>query len=374
MQERNPVHLRSAAVDLQGNLIAIGTMTYPPSSGGEFPATVTEQLRISRPSYGVTPCKAARDVSGFLASEKLGPCLSLPIGFHDVVRHALRFGAEEPVRMALGSQGGALIVEKSSTSTLRQHLSDWQLRIQQVEDDIRVEISAALHANYLNPIFTSERNFWLDQPGSRVTIAYTVDAVTRLAAFGSLIGRGQKVEGGEPAVPGPSTASTLDIENAAVGVGTVYGSREGRWINFGDLNSGRPTIALTEHTAVRRLPNGFLSRGSYKWPRIWLYGADFLSLAKVPRDPFLRLSGNSMTAIISDDGRDGWHKGSSETAVEVSIGTDGLALDYFLRVGGRPLEGRVMLGWETLILRYPELAWAREDVLAIAAPREATSA
>src|SRR6188768_380594 len=99
-------HLSSACVDLQGNLIAIGTMTHPPDDEGQFPSPELERLKISRtgPLMRIERCTATREESGFFHSEVSGAALILPEAFTAIIRHVLRFGAREPMDAAISHQ------------------------------------------------------------------------------------------------------------------------------------------------------------------------------------------------------------------------------------------------------------------------------
>ncbi len=358
------MHLQSASVDLEGNLIVTGSLTFPPDDDGKFIFADSVQLRISRPGYSIVRCTAERDRSGFQKADHFGARLSLPSAFN-MIEHAIRFGTAKPVEASVKSQAGSLSIPVSPTADLRQPLSDWHLRIEEIDGGVRVALSAALHATDLNPVFRSEQNFWGGQPGSRIAVEFTVNNATRTACYGALF-KNRAAEGdGTPAAPEFSDASDLNIERAPVGPVAQFAICDGRWISFGDHDGLYPSIALTEHSHVTRLPNGFLSHGNYVWPRTWLRGVDFLALAKVLGGGPVRVSGSSIIGSRSNDGREGWSESSSETAVELSLGKEGLSLDYFLKIKDRPVHGRTTLPWELLILRYPALAKKRKQILAL---------
>lgn len=358
------MHLKSASVDLEGNLVAQGTMSHPVDDAEEFPPSGMDQLKIGRDAcMTVIQCTAEREDSGFFRTNEVGPLLRVPEALSVIIMRALHRGAKGAMIATIGHQEGELASSSSRIAALSQPLSDWRLRIEETGGDVNVAISAALHAEHLRGWRSSERNFWAGQPGARVEARFSIDAATRTACFGAYIPDDRSDEGGVPAHPLASKGSLLNIENAPVGPLREFGIRNGRWVMFslGSLDS--PMSSFTEHRDVQRLSNGFLSLGDYVWPRLWIRGADLGSIVRSLDAAPIRLSGNGIAASLSNDGREGWSERGYDVAIELRLSAAGLVLDYHLTVGSRRVKEQVILPWELLILRYPALARKRQAIL-----------
>ncbi|WP_390551662.1 hypothetical protein, partial [Qipengyuania sp. MTN3-11] len=337
-----------------------GTLVHPADDAGEFRPLEVECLKINRETMRIVRCRALRDETGFFQSEEMGAVLYVPEPLATQVKFALRFGATRPMEMAILHQTGS-ITSRGQIQNFTQPLSDWRLRIDEDGGDITVVMSAALHSAHLRDWLKSEQNFWAGQRGARVETSFTINAATRIACFGAYIPDGRSEANGAEAHPRTPVGGRLYLESAPVGPMAEFGIRDDRWVHVGSHSHGPNSyIALTEHRDVRRLPNGFLSSGLCEWPRIWIEGLSLESVASVIGDEPIRLSGEGIRMSFSNDGREGWRELASEAALEFCLQKGGLALDYFFKVGGRTVEGRVMLVWELLILRYPVLAVHRK--------------
>lgn len=361
---KTPLQLRSATVDLDGNLIAAGTMVHPIDDAGEFRPDELDRLKIDRETMRIIRCTAACDGTGFYHAEEIGTVLYVPESLASQIRWALRFGAKEPLEMAILQHQGSLASSASRIKHLTQPLSDWRLRVEEVDGSIAVVLSAALHSPHLREWLASEQNFWAGQAGARVEARFTITAATRVACFGAYVPDGHAEADGAKSQPFVPDGRRLNLENAPVGPMREFGIRNGHWVDIGSDLGGFPYIALTERRDVRRLGSGFLSYGHCVWPRIWIRGLSLSSVSSALGKEPLRLSGGAIAVRLSDDGREGWSQVASEAALEFRLQVEGLALDYFLTVAGRLVEGRVLLPWELLILRYPALAARRRDIIA----------
>ena len=359
------MHLKSASVDVEGNLIAVGTMVHPVDDAGEFRPHELECLKIDRETMRIIRCKAVRDETGFFQAEEIGTVLYVPEPLASQVKWALRFGAMGPLEIAVLHDVGSLASSASRIQNFTQTLSDWRLRIVEQEGDITVLMSAALNSAHLRDWRTSEQNFWTSQTGARVETRFPINAATRIACFGAHVPDRYSGAEGEEAQACATVGRRLNLESAPVGPIAEFGIRDDRWVYF-TSHGPDPCITLTEHRHVRRLANGFLSRGYYEWPRIWIHGLSLASIASILGDKPVRLSGEGVGVSVSNEGREGWSELASEAALEFRLQVDGLALDYFLTVAGQPVEGRVLLPWELLILRYPALGARRKAIVAAA--------
>jgi hypothetical protein len=345
-------------------------MTFPRDDAGEFAAAELTQFRLGRSSGRginrrigpITGAVGERESSGFFRTVASGPQLSLPEPLAVMIGHAARFVSKEPIDATLSYQGGSLA--NGSQRGLEQPLTDWKLHIEDIAGELRVEISAALHATHLREWLKSERNFWSGQPGSRIEARFSIDPATRAACFGCYIpDPGYDAVEAPPAVPGTLDGSRLCLESAAVAPHEEFGVRNGHWINVGLSSGTSPWVAFTRHDDVRRLPNGFVSHGSYVWPRFWFRGFDVLSSLSSLREHPVQFSGAGIGHVDEWGGPEGRTKRARQAALEVALTIEGLTLDYALTTD-RTYEGRVVLPWELLILRYPMVAQRREALIA----------
>lgn len=367
------IRLADARVALDGGIVAVGRLDYPPDPEGVFPPAASAWLHVSRgEGLLLRPCDAARDATGFFRAERLGAVLGVPSAFVPLIRHAVAFGVEQPLDLHLPGQAGWL---HSSDSTIRheaQPLSDWHLSLREEDGAIIVGLSAALRATLpLNDWLTDTRNWW-GEDAPRLVAAFTVDAATRVACLGCYIPAFEEGGDGVPAAPPGTRWPDVELATAPVGVFAMFGTdARGGWATI--YTSGRTLVFSPDHD-IRRLPSGFVTRGSHGWPRVWLEAVTLDTIADL-LDPFA--STGPLTATISlENGRFGhlapyrdrdgpWPPIEYIVAARLAARLDaaGLRIDYRLTLAAEgqssrsaPLEGGVTIGWEVLILRFPRFA------------------
>lgn len=363
------MHLKSASVDFDGNFIAEGSIIHPRDGSKHFHPAKQQHLRISRDLRRIIACVASRDKSGFFHAEELGTVIHVPKPLASQVRWALELGAKEPLSLLATHSAGSLASSASTIKHLTQPLSDWRLRIDEVDGDLAVVMSALLYSPHIRDWRSTEQNFWVEQPGARVEARFVINAATRVACFGTNGSRSATNEEEAPAQPPKYDGRCLNLENAPVGSFTQFGVRDGRWVHVYSSSEGPwHSLSVTEHRDVCRTSNGFLSRGNYVWPRLGVQGLSLCSIANALGKEPLRISGGRIAVSLSWPGPEPWSEQASESTLQFSLVPDGLVFEYFLVVEGRPVDGRVVLPWELLILRYPVLASRRVGFLNPAQP------
>lgn len=364
--------LASASVDLNGDLVAVGRLTHPPDDAGYFAPLDLEALRITRgaPGMRIAGSDAARHPSGFFEVAQAGSELSVPEALAVTIRHSLQFGANGPIEVHLLHQDGRLTCSAEGEERREQPLSDWRLRLEDRDGEIHVDLSAALHADHFKSWNRAAANYWSGRPGSRVEAAFAVDRATRIACFGSYIESVHRPDSdGVPVAPPDFDGASLSLGKAPVGSATEFGVSEGRWMDVGHYSGRWPSVAITEHRDVRRLPSGFLTGGNYVWPRLWIQGLDLdRAVAALESRPLLFSEANGLRASLGYDGPEGWSEWVRLDSLEIALGADGLTLSYALGGPVAKTGTKVLLPWELLILRYPMLAGRRDSIAAPGRP------
>jgi hypothetical protein len=385
-----PVHLRTACVDLDGNIIGTGRMIHPPDDNGYFPAQQSNQLRLSRQlgiQFGlyVAPCRATRDPSsGFLTTEEFGSELNIPEPLALVIMQRLRLGTSERIEMSLWHQNGNLASSTNRSAGYRQLLSEWILEISESAGSVTIKISAALQAS--RPIeqwMTKARigNFWTTQDATapRLQIEMTIDLATRVACFGTGVEGLTHEKLSEFAQPTSTSIERLDIEQAPVGPSCAFGFHQKRWLDF---YHNEDALALTWMGPQRRSTTGFIRHdGNYLWPRIWMHGVKLEMVADTMggKQPVSRLTmSDGVFGELQDHPIrfEGYNPHPIQLIVEATLDfaltTRGLAFSYRCLVNDldlsslpyRPgwIDGNATLPWELLIFRHPQFLRHRSRV------------
>ncbi|BBI20458.1 hypothetical protein EKJ_13050 [Qipengyuania flava] len=345
--------LSDAQVGVDGSLIVDGQITFPPDPAGKFEQKITGQLALRRPHLALMTCKAQRGPSGFYEISETGVVLGIPRSFTNLVSRALRgldSGDHEEIWRGQdcylhNSEGPS----GPDVACCSQPLTNWLLRISETDGYLHVELSADLKANRLREWSSSEGNFWTSDARPRVRAKFTVSPATRVAACRYLVEEEQKrtdalLEDAQ------RTTRSLNLASSAVSNLEEFGVSGGRWINIG-LGS---YLAITEHSGIVRRANGLLSYGTYVWPRIWFRGVSIGSLEQASDKP-TRITGAGLRTSIEEGGRDGWIRTCENAALEFFLSDAGLVFRYDVRDMGRDLSREVIIPWEVLILRYPEI-------------------
>lgn len=355
-------------VDLDGDLIGEGALTFPPDSEGRFPIVDADEIKFAsrRGRVWLAPCRSWRDPSGFLRSEEVGAALYLPPTFVSALKTALKIGVTEPVELSYSGQAGALSDSSSMLRGISQELTNWRMTIDRRNDGIEARISAELHATSLLENFPSRQNFWADQPGpSQLEARLTIDDVTRVACFGAYVPELEDEKAEAAALP--PLFHTLDVRRAPVGQFHIFGLDRDEWIYVYDT-SGRhgydgnyPALTFAPHPAPSRSRSGLLQdRSAYGWPRVSIYGVTLDLVASSMREKLavrLQIEGDAVGELT-------WFRNEPPaetiTAADLhfAIDVDGLAVRCEIKAGStRSYAFR--LSWELLLLRYPEFARLR---------------
>lgn len=372
--------LADASVALDGGIVATGYLRYPADPGGVFPAAQGGEVHVSRGRWlQLRPCDAPRDATGFRRVDRMGAVLGVPDELAVPIRHALKSGVESALDLHLPYQAGWLASSDKPIRHDTQPLSDWRLSLREAEGTISMHLSAALFAPPAAQWSASWRNWWGDA-APKLEAVLTIDAATRIACYGSYVPSSKEAGEGELAIPVPTRWPDLRLGTTPVGTFEMYGTdAHGQWASI--YTSDR-TLVFSPDIHIRRLPSGFVARGVYGWPRIWLQGVTLDTIADL-FDPHAKTAA-ALTATISlEEGRFG-HLGQPSYREEPPAPTEhivaarlaarldaaGLTIDYRLMIAvdgqtprREPLLGCVMIGWEVLILRFPRFAIWRDAAL-----------
>ena len=353
------MHLSQACVDLQGNLVCDGFLSFPPDEGGKFERKDSTQVVVDRDRMTVSACSAARHSSGFYESNSSGALLGIPASLATLIRHALQFGATQAVVCTLESQHGDLYSSSSWDHRYRQPLSKWDLRISEVSGLITVKISALMFGADIRDWLSSEDNFWPSQ--FRVSAQFSVDPLTRKACYDAYIEEPDIPDVGSTLSSLLTEAQGISLVSASVSTSNCFGIADTKYIDVGFGSEHDSYLAFTEHSKVYRLSNGFLSDGSYRWPRVWFRGIQIRSLLELDQRP-VRFSGVGLHACAENSGHSShWREEATAAFCEVSLALAGMAITYEVVTANHCLTEELVLPWSTLLLRLPMLGsrWGR---------------
>ena len=360
-QEVN-VHLSQACVDLQGNLVCDGFLSFPPDEGGKFERKDSTQVVVDRDRMTVSACSAARHSSGFYESNSSGALLGIPASLATLIRHALQFGAKQTVVSTIESQHGELYSSSRWDHRFRQPLSKWDLRISEVSGIVTVEISALMFGADIRDWLSSEDNFWTSQ--SRISAQFSVDPLTRNACCDAYVGELDVPDVGNTLNNSSKERSGVSLALASVGISNFFGIAQTKYIDVGIGSESRSYLAFTEHSNVYRLSNGYLSRGNYRWPRVWFRGVQIRSLLEMDERP-VRFSGDGLQAYAEKSGHSShWREDATDAFCEVSLVPAGMTLTYEVITANHRLGEELVVPWSTLLLKLPMLGSKWEKIVA----------
>jgi hypothetical protein len=247
------MHLREACVDLDGQVAAIGRIEYPPDPAGYFPLPDHQRVRIRifNRQLRLAATDAERDEkTSFLVSKDVGPVVFVPESLTVMIRIALRSRQEAPLEAHLADQQETLESCGDREIAKKQPLSDWRLQISTLDGTLKIKLSAALQSTRQIPAWQQNRtgNFWIltDRVAPRVTIAFDVDAVTRVVSYGCLGLDGFDDAEGTPIEPLRKSLPDLKLDDAPISsAGRLYGyTAQGGWVSF--YETGFPSIAIAD--------------------------------------------------------------------------------------------------------------------------------
>lgn len=371
-------------VDWDGNAVVPGRIDYPSNSSGNFALPPHDHLQLKvDPDYVVLrPARADRHRrSGFLKPESFGPDVRLPAAMQPLLARVLRFGCREPVRLQMTDDTGALSGKKS------QPLSDWTLEVLEEDGSVEVRLSAALYG--LQPSSSKEpRSYWLlsgiRKP--RITIHFAVDFMTRAAKWGSYHRCFEEAGQSTPVAEGRSSLKTARLENATIGPLDYVFARgvEGGWFGLTESRSSQATqLTLSRHSELQRWPCGLIPYTSTRHPYVHLngFGMDVIAtLLANDRGAEIDLNRGVFGDVYHPMANRGDYEAGqyfgpftfSQVRIKLYLGPAGLDFSYKAYCeNGRHrgaydgwFEGRFLLPWEALIIRYPRLLRHRDALLA----------
>lgn len=371
------LHLRSANVDFDGNLIVSGTMVHEPDDHGHFPMFDATHLRVSRGGERIVRCKATRSASGFLEIEEIGWALGVPPEFQVTLEKAFRSGVASKKTIALDFQPGGLGNTNDAKHPPVQQFSGWRLSVEERSRAIWVNLSAD-RLNIEDDHSASKRgNHWSKQPGQRITVTFAVDPITRMACYSAYFPDFPKEREASTAVAYTSSLHALSLGSAPIGLHGVCGSFGKHWVSYGDGGAFNPQLSFTRIYPPKRDVTGFLvDNQRYLWPSISLEGISTRRIAEAfasKRSVRLAFGGDIAGHITGHFTEENPIERIVEAVVNVALGPAGLEFDFQVKTEAhnpsyREIYGSCTICWEVLILRYPVFVKHRAKILESSAP------
>lgn len=379
------MHLRDARVDLDGNLIASGRITYPPDDSGSFPIVAHERLRIVRGPRNsvltISPTLAERDHNtGFYARADVGPEVFIPHSIGVAIQQVLRSDLTGPIAMTVQAEAGTLLSSSDRETAKRQSLSNWRAEISHREGMVDVRLSADLLRTQPN---LPMENFWANRDqAARIEISLSVDLITRAACFGTYSDRiPEEPRRGDASLRQSSLGDPI-LEHAMVGIFcSAYATDlRGNWIRLHSSPSP-PSLSLESLSSRARTASGLVSYNNhFHWPRVCFSGIDLdLINEMMGRKPTLTLVFSDGESGVLDQHRSFYedeptHLQQSIVEAKHSFELTEAGLRYCYKALVTNLdrqiyapgwiEDEMVLSWETLILRYPQFLRHRKQIAA----------
>jgi hypothetical protein len=396
------MNLNEARVDLDGMIVAEGSIRIPRDDKGLLNLTEHNSLRFSRlgSTMDLWTIVAERDpASGFmLTRDGLGVWVSLPSALSTIINKALRSNISWPQHATFSDHEEGFLAFSKKSPMETQLLSDWILRVWTEEQTLRINISAALFAN--TPLSAAKKEkvgHWslIKNIPQRMEIDFSIDAATRLAAFGfdsktqsevftnTLLSPSVPQNVTDAGDPFGTTLTSLDLSSAPIDtLGNTYVK----------MRSGPWAIVYVHDQALNIFPTGSLQRRSngFLLPEknsdkmsIYLSKIDFISVAKWMSEA----PGHLVTVELKDNG---WFGDLNQgrrledynprprqlirhAVLQFQITEHGLDFSYQLYVTDldvsgpeyKPgwLEDVLFIPWELLLLRFPEFLRNRKAIL-----------
>jgi hypothetical protein len=312
-------------------------------------------------------CDVVRDgVTGYLIAHSAGPELVIPDEASSVIRTVLVHAGRAPLPFSTRS-GGALINGEHI-----QGLTDLFGSVQSFgEEDadggvVVVQLTASLRAG------RKEQNYW---PASlvpeKVSLSFTIKPMERVVRFGAHSGAlpGELVKARQSL---PSDLDSMRLADTLIGsLDRSYGrSDDGSLVALHTRHNGEPTLTLEFGLQEQRDRSGLIAMRN-GFPRIRFAPIDLDDIAE-RMGPDLRFAielGESQSTNIdytggSPDGP-GRSGHTSASRLDFEVVRAGLVVDWFARREGNssPLQGRVTVPWEVLVMRFPRFRRYRESLV-----------
>jgi hypothetical protein len=306
-----------------------------------------------------------------LVSDPATITIELPRELVPLIVGAIRH-LHRPLSVSVGGAGGLLRTHfgHQSKDNHSQGLWNWEIEAETRDDrQLHVRLSASLGTDRL----------WAaadDGSTHRLIAEFTVDSPTRLA-IGAPSGE-TNVELPLDRTARPSSIRMSKLKNAAVGFQLQLApSSAGKWTN---IVSEAGTLSLEKFHRANLTTMGLTWSTHWQRPRLTIKGMDMDDVAELVRDNLrarLVLEGkvghaNYFVREVSDL-PPGVNRYVKHADLDFSLGEAGLSLDYRIVVndaeGHRPpyrdgiFEDQLILPWELLLLRFPQIGVLRSVVL-----------
>ena len=410
------MHFSDARVCMDGCVVVEGTIDYPPISEEKFALPKHSELQLFVGTSGgwvtVSNCRRDRKCGFFVSKdppatslhsrEEPYPKLTMPRAVASTLYHALRFGCSEPLFLSVTDNEGYLGSSGTSGATgstiVLQGVTDWQLEVCERDGNVHVRMSALL-VSTSTPRWWHKRGpapqFWnaTSANSPSVSVAFVVDAATRAVAFErfhSSLNSAGSFEYEEACL---TTAETVKLESAHLGrLGELFAvytnppNPGAGWASISSYDRWIRTlcsIRISTHFRVYESRFGFLA-GEYTGfslpvPNVELYGISLEAVVKASLTGSrtkIELSGEGV-GKLSDSIQERGEAESSQkfdrtihqAFLTFCLGASGLNLGYrvtspilkYQKPTPGWLEAELNISWETLMVRYPQLAMRRLD-------------
>jgi len=371
------MHLSDACVDLDGNLLVKGRLSFPDDDHGLFTLPAHDWLWLRSGDFAIAPANPVRDKkSGFFLPSEPPLRVHLPDCFQKELRKSLRWMPGERLRLHYSHHHlSRLAIPKGETGEeSAQLLSNWKMALRaNATGGVHVQISAALTAcGPLSDFQRKDDGHWGRSKGARITLTFTLDPVTRVARFGSRVPMNGWVNGPLSDKAANSTAATLNLAAAPIGQGvsllaTSPQAPEGyRWraVNLGDYR----TLSICPFRVSKNTAGGFID-GAYDVPDITIgqIGMEMIEglLTNCDRAS-LEFTGDWVGRFQDHHTVNQPSDAIDWAAVSLLLDMSGLHIAYRaqLRTLSREVSDEVIISWESLILTGSRLAKKRQAVIA----------
>jgi hypothetical protein len=400
-------NLHEVSVDLNGQIVAEGQIRFPPDDRGSFTLAAHDRICFRPSDQGMRfeAATAERDCSGFMATRKTGLALAIPASLGVILARALRDAPEKPQRAKFSDQEGRLEcppnraaaeTESAGKAFLPrrklsevQLLSDWDLVLSMEGDLLKVELSAALFGFPPAQAWKKDQvGHWSTPDGTplRVEISFLVNSATRVAACQAAYVSSIQMPIADLKNSFRTTLASLDLMSSPIDtMGHVYGmTKRGEWMRIASQDK---SVLLTPYSPRQRRTDGFLLVDqSYREPSISLDGIGMTTIVRMlwnePRRSIcVELREGSFGHLIQ--GRE-FNEANNpapgqfiqQAILRFEITLKGLIMFYRLYVteleivpeGWKDgwIEEEIILPWEIIIFRYPQLLWHRKDFTGVA--------
>lgn len=383
-------HISNAKIDRHGRAIATGEIQFPPDSRGYFQKPEQGDIAIAfmdgldDQSLWIWPTNITKTKNGYLQKSKDTDLrIELPSSFTRILKNAL--GTRNPKLRhyeANDTSGSiktnpALVKPRPELRVPCQHqqtLSNWGLKIDEDDGDIRIRLSASLGAGEEGS--KVHDNYWPkpDNNIPKLEIEFVIDSLTRATKWGRpKVGTDWTTL--EPASH-RSCEKPYHIESGLfTGTDTLIAQSDGN--QFGSLHVN-PTLfsvfSIRHHSSLTKDENGFCHLSGYKYPTLEFRSVrfeTFLKLLEQQTAAQLSLKGDNiglaedapMTLSEYENGPARTERVVTEAQFNLNLAKNGLSFGYKAYVeeqqSGGPkywMEGELLFSWPTIVIRIPQIA------------------